>query len=69
VGFFGPEYRCYFVKIAVAIDILKVAMYSTPSSVPAYIFLFNFIAGIESYNVLKMAHRLGKKMRPPYFVS
>ena len=42
-------------------DILKVAMYSTPSSVPACLFLFNFIASIESYNVLKMAHRLGKK--------
>ena len=50
-------------------DILKVAMYSTPSSVPACLFLFNFVVGIERYNVLKMAHRLGKKMRPPYFVS
>jgi len=50
-------------------DILKVAMYSTPSSVPAWLFLFNLIAGIESYNVLKMAHRLGKKVRPTYFVS
>ena len=50
-------------------DILKVAMYSTPSSVSACLFLFNFVVGIESYNVLKMAHRLGKKMRPLYFVS
>ena len=50
-------------------DIMKVAMYSTPSSAPACLCLFNFIAGIESYNVLKIAHRLGKKMRPPYFVS
>ena len=42
-------------------DIMKVAMYSTPSSAPACLFLFNFIAGIESYNVLKIAHRFGGK--------
>ena len=38
-------------------DILKIAMYSTPTCVPACVFLFNFNARIESYNSLNMAHR------------
>ena len=60
-AFFGSEYPCYFFTIAVAMDILKVAMYSTPTCVPACVFLFNFNARIESYNSLNMAHRWVKR--------